>query len=375
MKLGEGALQHLGVGPYEPELAFLRAGLRNYFGLSPDEVPTARALSPRRIFEISRLNKIAGFLSVGSPAAEQGGSNQLGALLSAYRRRMIEVNSLAMRNTLVVHRALEEAGVDFLFMKGPVQQKLLYGAFFMKPSGDVDVVVAPSDFGAAREALARIGFHPADGSRSLWWTRFLGEQHLVRHAPGPSTVDLHNRLQQPGSPSPRHPAAFLRRKRQVDFAGSMIPFLGAADVVLLASISIAKAFYNREPCAGYLCDLQAGIAAMPEGERRQMLLDAEEQGLRDTLLFAVRAADVVIGEGLGALSEEAAHILPETGDQDLRNIMLVPWFSAIAWPKRREMLWALCGEKPVRYFSEAGWAVSAEISRRLFDRAQGARGI
>jgi hypothetical protein len=62
MTLGECALQHLGIGPCEPELAFLRAGHRSYFGLPPDEA-RAGASSPPRIFEIARLNKVAGFLA------------------------------------------------------------------------------------------------------------------------------------------------------------------------------------------------------------------------------------------------------------------------------------------------------------------------
>src|SRR4029078_432985 len=111
----------------------------------------------------------------------------------------------------------------------------------MKPAGDDDILVSPAGFFKARDALRSIGYEVAGKSRSVWWVRVLGEQHMVRiEGQKLSTVDLHYRLQQPGSPSPRDTDGFLRRKRELAIAGSSVPFICASAALLLCLISVAQ---------------------------------------------------------------------------------------------------------------------------------------
>jgi hypothetical protein len=49
-------------------------------------------------------------------------------------------------------------------------------------------------------------------------------------------------------------------------------------------------------------------------------------------------------------------------------MVIAPWLSSLRWPQRRTVLWELCGREPVRYLAEAGWAASADLSRRIFER-------
>ncbi|TGT36057.1 nucleotidyltransferase family protein, partial [Mesorhizobium sp. M8A.F.Ca.ET.167.01.1.1] len=103
------------------------------------------------------------------------------------------MNVACLGDSIAIDRVLRERRVDFVFLKGPLQQHLLYGDHFMKPSGDVDILVSPASFAAAREALRTIGYEVAGKSRSVWWVRFLGEQHMVRDDGGrAATVDLHH---------------------------------------------------------------------------------------------------------------------------------------------------------------------------------------
>jgi hypothetical protein len=183
-----------------------------------------------------------------------------------------------------------------------------------------------------------------------------------------STVDLHHRLQQPGSPSPRDLDGFLRRKREVAVAGATMPVISAADTLLLSSISVAKAFFNREPCAGYVCDVRASASRLNEAEQQTVLDHAAEQGLADTLLLGLRAADVLLGGGGTLLSDRAARILARIDNADLFHMVIAPWLASLRWPQRRHVLWELCGREPVRYLAEAGWAASADLSRRIFER-------
>lgn len=377
MALDEKAYRRLRDADCVDGITYVQMCLKQYFGTA-DGIGLAgfgtSGVSPHDVLEIARLNKVGNFVlkavpqmpMAGGPAGEA--SVGLVKLLDAYRRKTILLNSSAITDSLAVRKALHDAGIDFVFLKGPIQQGLLYGDHFMKPSGDVDVLVSPASFLKGREVLRSLGYEVASKSRSMWWVRFLGEQHMTRAVPRASTVDLHHRLQQPGSPSPRKLTRFILRKRPVDVAGGQVPFISEADVLLLSCISIAKAIFNREACAGYVCDVRAGTNGMNEADLHVLLDYAEEQGLAGTLLFGVRAADLLLGGGSGALSERARQVMAGIGDSDLRDMVIAPWLPAIKWPQRRAVLWELCDRKPARYVAEAGWAALAELSRRLFER-------
>ncbi|TPK67921.1 nucleotidyltransferase family protein [Mesorhizobium sp. B2-4-19] len=370
MALPESSYERLRAADCADEIAYVRACLRLYFSgaaVPAGDVSTP-SLSATAVADIARLNKVATFVLKAlsrAPASERPA--ELFQWLDTYRRRTVSMNAACLMDSMAIHQALRDRQIDFVFLKGPFQQHLLYDDHFMKPSGDVDILVSPSGFSKARDALRSIGYEVSGKSRSLWWVRFLGEQHMIR-GNGPSTVDLHYRLQQPGSPSPRDADGFLRRKRLVEITGIEVPFTSAADTLMLSCISVAKALFNREPCAGYVCDIRASANRLGEADQQRVLDAAVSQGLDDTLLLGLRAADVLLGANGTLLSERAKPVLSRIGNEDLLNMVIAPWLSSLRWPQRRTVLWELCGRAPVRYLAEAGWAASADISRRIFER-------
>ena len=375
MVLPDGSYERLRAAACGDEIAYVQACLRLYF-----TGPKAAAgdvsmpgLDVASVADIARLNKVATFVLKALSRAPVGNRPpELFQWLDTYRRKTVSMNASCIMDSMTIHEALLARQIDFVFLKGPFQQQLLYGDHFMKPSGDVDILVSPAGFFRARDALRSIGYEVAGKSRSVWWVRFLGEQHMTRgDGPRPSTVDLHYRLQQPGSPSPRDADGFLRRKRQVEIAGATVPVTSAADTLLLSCISVAKALFNREPCAGYVCDIRASAGRLGEADQQQLLDAAVWQGLDDTLLLGLRAADVLFGGAGTLLSERATRILSRIGNEDLLNMVIAPWLSSLRWPQRRTVLWELCGRAPVRYLAEAGWAASADLSRRIFERPGG----
>ncbi|WP_217571533.1 nucleotidyltransferase family protein [Mesorhizobium sp. GbtcB19] len=378
MAMQDGSYERLRAAGCADEVAYVQACLRLFFapGASADAVAgrtdtPVPAISAENVADIARLNKVGVFLLKALQRTSAGAAPPgLPGWLDGYRRRTMAMNVACLGDSIAIDRVLRDRQLDFVFLKGPLQQHLLYGDHFMKPSGDVDILVSPASFAAAREALRTIGYEIAGKSRSVWWVRFLGEQHIVRDdGTRASTVDLHHRLQQPGSPSPRDTDGFLRRKRVVEVAGAALPITSAADTLLLSSISVAKAFFNREPCAGYVCDVRASASRLSEAEQQMVLDHAAGQGLTDTLLLGLRAADVLLGAGGTLLSERAARILARIDNADLFHMVLAPWLSSLRWPQRRHVLWELCGREPVRYLAEAGWAASADLSRRIFERS------
>lgn len=370
MALPESSYEGLRAADCAEEIAYVQACLRLYFsGVAAlaGDVSTP-SLSATAVADIARLNKVATFVLKAlsrAPASER--PLELFQWLDTYRRRTVSMNAACLMDSMAIHQALRDRQIDFVFLKGPFQQHLLYDDHFMKPSGDVDILVSPAGFTKARDALRSIGYEVSGKSRSVWWVRFLGEQHMIR-GNGPSTVDLHYRLQQPGSPSPRDADGFLRRKRLVEITGTEVPFTSAADTLMLSCISVAKALFNHEPCAGYVCDIRASANRLGEADQQRVLDVAVSQGLDDTLLLGLRAADVLLGATGTLLSERAKPILSRIGNEDLLNMVIAPWLSSLRWPQRRTVLWELCGRAPVRYLAEAGWAASADISRRIFER-------
>ncbi|WP_421914803.1 nucleotidyltransferase family protein [Mesorhizobium sp.] len=380
MALQESSYERLRAADCANEIAYIRACLRLFFAANPGapggevSMPplSLPPLSVANVADIARLNKVATFVLKALSRSTGERPRDLLQWLDTYRRRTMAMNSSCIMDSMAIHAALRERNIDFVFLKGPFQQQLLYGDHFMKPSGDADILVASSGFSRARDALRAIGYEVAGKSRSVWWVRFLGEQHMTRIAgTTSSTVDLHYRLQQPGSPSPRDTDGFLRRKRPVEIAGTSVPFISASDTLLLSSISVAKALFNREPCAGYVCDVRASASRLNTTEQQTLLDYATEQGLVDTLLLGLRAADVLLGGTGTLLSERATRILSRIGNEDLLNMVIAPWLSSLRWPQRRTVLWELCGRAPVRYMAEASWAASADLSRRIFERPGG----
>ena len=375
MAMQDGSYERLRAAGCADEVAYVQACLKLFFAPAAEAaaVPSnaaAPAICAENVADIARLNKVAVFLLKALARAPVSAMPPgLLAWLDGYRRRTLSMNAACLGDSMAIHRVLRDRQVDFVFLKGPLQQHLLYGDHFMKPSGDVDILVSPAGFAAAREALRSVGYEVAGKSRSVWWVRFLGEQHMVRDdGARASTVDLHHRLQQPGSPSPRDTDGFLRRKRDVQVTGAAMPIISASDTLLLSAISVAKAFFNREPCAGYVCDVRASAGRLSEAEQQKVLDHAAGQGLADTLLLGLRAADVLLGGTDTLLSDRATRILARIGNADLFHMVIAPWLASLRWPQRRHVLWELCGHEPVRYLAEAGWAASADLSRRIFER-------
>jgi succinoglycan biosynthesis protein ExoU len=351
---------------HERELAYVVDCARAYLR-DADAVPPDAGLSVPAILEIARFNKLANAIG----AALAGVTDLPAALktgLDSYRMRTLRMNALVLQETLAIEQKLSHLGIVHVFLKGPVQQQRIYGNCFVKPSGDVDILVAPGDFSTARRAITLLGYRVEDRSDSIWWRLFLGEQHMVRIAPGGIAVDLHHRIQQPGSPNPRHVADFIRDRQGLTISGEELPIPSDYDIALLSSISVSKALFNRQACGDYLCDLAKCLARLDEQGRLALLERADAQGLRETLLLAARAARALAGSEAGGFGMTAGAVLAPVADDALLQMCIAPWRKDIAWPARRRVLWELCGRDKGRFLSEAAWAGTAELSRVAAER-------
>ncbi|HWK65881.1 MAG TPA: nucleotidyltransferase family protein [Rhizobiaceae bacterium] len=378
-----GAVQENGTEPIEPvakaaheregaeATRLLKYALRAKFEAQPSGIgPVVPSqLDAAAIYRAARLNKLVLLLTAAVlNVVSERERSALASMVGRYKARTIAMNARVIADTQSVSAALAGAGIAFVVMKGVCQQKLLYDEYFAKPVGDVDILVGSRDYGRAQAVLERAGFAVADGCRSLWWRLFLGEQHMVKMGNPPVTVDLHYRLQQPGSPSPRDPAAFIRQQETMEMAGARVPVISRIHRPILSAISIAKALFNREACGGYVLDFHASVTGMTGNERAALLAEAERQGLGSTVLLGFRASSLLFGEPFAASESSGSGVLSTTSDADLEAMILGPWTSGITWPQRRDVLRELCGRDVIRYAGEASWAATADLCRRWFER-------
>ncbi|MGC4024067.1 MAG: nucleotidyltransferase family protein [Mesorhizobium sp.] len=284
--------------------------------------------APDLLIELLRINK----LSVQILSLLKDRHPKLTAIYDNHRLRTVALNSQCLRSGIRAQNALKARNLNFLLFKGPPQQLQLYDDCYARPCADLDMLVQPSDFIAARMALQEIGYEVEQKSNSLWWIRFLGEQHLS-HNSG-SIIDLHHRLHQPGSPGPRNVASFLQRGRalQIGEYDYVVPPL--EDVMLICCINLAKSLFNRQACGGYVLDIACAMQKLGTGGRAACLDRARQLGMKGMFLLGMRAVSATIDRSLA--SDGADEFLSSVDDFDLARYAAHPFPAryAVDWPPR-----------------------------------------
>ncbi|RFC65768.1 hypothetical protein DY251_17205 [Mesorhizobium denitrificans] len=314
------------------------------------------------LIEVLRINK----LSVQILPLLRDRHAKLAATYNNHRLRTVALNAQCLRSATCAQAVLESRGLKFLLFKGPPQQMQLYGNRYARPCADLDILVQPADFVTARIALQEIGYKVAQKSNSLWWSRFLGEQHLS-HDSG-AIIDLHHRLHQPGSPGPATVTSFLERGRMlaIDETAYVVPPL--EDVLLICCVNLAKALFNREPCGGYVLDIAAALLRLGAKDRAACRDRAAQLGMQGIFLLGMRAVSATVDRSI--VPDSADEFLPSVDDLTLRDMLLTPSLPDMHWIGRREMLWAVCSERGHRYIAELSWAFASEAGRRMFARGE-----
>jgi len=308
---------------------------------------------------IARQNKV---LSLARSRLT-GGHDAGGSLADA--AATMATNSALLQELCTLLPPIVAAGLKLLLIKGPVQQKLIHGTFFQRPAADLDILVRAQDFPHAKQLLAEHGYSLA--TPSVWWRSVLGEEHFRRSAVPHIAIDLHHRVHQPGAPAPYDAARLFSGAAYVRFGGIEIPTLNALDAMLLCTISIAKALYNREPSAAYLCDLYIWLMAATPETVNSFLLVARQSGLGGHLRLSLALMEGLLGPNPMLPNHEGTP-LAGVADDDLLRMVLIPRDASTRWPRRRQMLWELCERRPARYGRELARVLGSELTRRLFER-------
>lgn len=187
---------------------------------------------------------------------------------------------LAMARLLMAHRhgdaarlvvELRRRGVEPLVLKGVGVQRLLYPDE-VRPSCDVDVLVAPADLRAARRALVEAGF-----------TRFGRFGHATAWgSPTRTPVDLHRTLPRSGVSARSAWRLLAQHRTTVDVEGIQVPVLDAAATAVHLTIHLTQGVGERP-----LEDLRRAVAQLAPHDWRAALGLARQLGTTTSMAWAL----------------------------------------------------------------------------------------
>lgn len=255
---------------------------------------------------------------------------------------VLQSNARVLATARHVVPSLEEAGVRFVLIKGVFWQKRLYGDFFERRSCDLDVYVVPEDYERAVRELRACGFEALEQCEARWWTASLGEQHFAHPDPRFCQVDLHHRFQQPGSPPPARPEAWVEQAQPMPLGGIDVPIPDDGHAALLSCMNLVKAVQHGEPAGMYLLEFaMAEARGRIEGSGLDRL--ARHQRLSGVVDFCRTARDRIMGPDSAEAADAPYKPTSDERSIDARSIGAALFATAGQRQFRhRDLLWALC---------------------------------
>jgi len=194
--------------------------------------------------------------------------------------------------------ALASGAVPCALLKGPFLGERLYGEAALRPSVDLDVLVAAADLDRATDALGGAGWRVPGGPTPRWLRRH--HHHLVLHRPGAPDLELHFRaLVGFGGTLPSED--LLGRAAPSEFRGKAVRLLAPEDEALYLAVHAAAHGLGR---LLWLVDLKALLATHPGLDWDALVGRARACGLQRPAAFSFAAA-----ADLGAAVPPPARIL------------------------------------------------------------------
>lgn len=210
--------------------------------------PAPSDVSPEELALAAELHGVEGWVRRRIGPGNPGIDRAVHAALARHQRALGEVELAA--------GALKAASVPFLVVKGPALVATCYESADLRSYVDLDLLVRPSDVGAAAGALAAVGFALLDANWPLltqaqvYELRFLG--------PSGGALDLHWALSDSlrGCPSPPVEALFARSE-VVALGTTCVRTLDPADTVVHLAVHAVGSGGHR---LIWLADLRAALA-------------------------------------------------------------------------------------------------------------------
>lgn len=259
--------------------------LLSWFNNQKSEIDQAQWES---VCSLARASKTHGLIALGldqhSPAAHD---------LRQIKKAILEQNLHNLRWTVKVVALLQGKGIVTIAFKGVPRSHEVYGAWDCRPSKDIDILVAASDYSKACAALQQNGYCPQVSNKSVWWHKCLGEAPFRQEDLHSPYIDLHHQVQQPGAPYPNRLEGFFADCRRATYGKTELCTPSADSALLIAIINYAKAMRAGEPTLARLHEISYATRTFGDDELRRFLHLAKLQGITNVASEALEKAYIL----------------------------------------------------------------------------------
>jgi hypothetical protein len=255
----------------------------------------AAAVDWRRFGEVVARHRVEGLAQDGLARAGIAAPEPVAASLLEAARRIARDNLAFAAEARRVARALAAAGVDALFVKGVILNRLAYGTLAIKQAADIDLLVDPADYPAALPVVRALGYGcewPAAGASDGDVLDYVGHTKHSIWVRGPIALELHaslvdNRLMLPGV-SARSP------RQSVEVApGLVLPTLAKEELFAYLCVHGATHAWSR---LKWIADVAALLSGEPPAEIERLYGRARALGggrsAAQALLLGARLFDL-----------------------------------------------------------------------------------
>jgi hypothetical protein len=194
----------------------------------------------------------------------------------------------------VLH-AFAERGIPVVLLKGPAFAERVYGSAALRPSRDLDLLVAKADWTHTEAALAAIGFVPGEtDDHHRPWRRQTTKLELHFDAENPLALDF-------------RVAGALERARCAEFHGEPCRLLAPEDELLYLCLHAARHRYER---LSFVLDLRLAFGKLAQNDWQPRADVAELNGLLVLGLAMARRLqpDLRRGWNAGVSDKEWQHL-------------------------------------------------------------------
>ncbi len=277
-------------------------------------------------------------------------------------------NMANVASNLRVSRILKTHGIETLSVKGVLRSQEVYGRWDIRFASDIDLLVRSKDYREAGEVLLRNGYWAPIPTGSVWWHRYLGEApYLPETATGP-IVDLHNKLDQPGTPALENTERLFETCVVRKFGDMEMHVMEPRAALMLAATSFGKALRQHEPCLTNLHEIAYVRATNLDLNDEALDAYAKRHNVFRLWRHARNTADAMFRPSMGRKSEDAV--------SEVIQDLAVP-----TWPQRllhrTRLLWNWtdgAALRPVRFAREFGRVRAAMISHSAYENQVKAMG-
>jgi hypothetical protein len=178
---------------------------------------------------------------------------------------------------------LHEAGIAAVTLKGPAFASRYWGDVAVRPSMDVDLLVAPADLPASRRAFEARGYRVGGSADPGWYeSRWHYHRTLNREQPPSPTIELHWAVARPGL-AHIDAAAIVAGRESVRCLHGELPAPAPGWALLVAALHAARHHFPLRE----VVDLAFVARTLDDAQWAAVVRDARRASIGPVLYYAL----------------------------------------------------------------------------------------